>query len=224
MKLFLLISLFYVQLYAFGQQQRSYQVSIDGSNKAIILQKQAKEKLDKGLTKESYPLIFNAISSDSSSHRSYELLFRASLTDQNYSDSILNHFIQGKQIFGLDDELCFYIAELYRYRKDYKKSISEYTDAIKLSSNFNTKSEQYIQYFAGRGYSYVKTNKFTDAISDYSVYLKDRPEDCAILINRGVCYQKKGNIDLAITDWKKAALLGNLTAKAYLKNISQNKH
>jgi tetratricopeptide (TPR) repeat protein len=219
MKLVLFIALLHLQLFALCQQERSYQVSIEGRNSAIISQKQAKDKLDKGFVKESYPLIFNAISADSSSHRSYELLYRASLTDENYSDSIVNYFIQGKQIFGLDDELCFYIAELYRYRKDYKKSIPEYNNAIKLSQNFNLKSKQYIQYFAGRGYSYVKTNKYDEAISDYSIYLKENPDDSTVLTNRGVCYQKKGSIELAIADWKRAALLENPTAKLYLKSI-----
>jgi tetratricopeptide (TPR) repeat protein len=208
-----------MQLHVIGQQERSYQVSIENRNSAITSQKRATEKLDKGLAKESYSFIFSAISADSSSHRSYELLYRASLTDSNYSDSIINHFIQGKQIFGLDDELCFYIAELYRYRKDYKKSILEYTKAIELSKDYKIKSGQYIQYFAGRGYSYIKTNKYDEAISDYTVYLKERPDDSAILTNRGVCYQKKSNIDLAIVDWKKAASLENITAKAYLKRI-----
>jgi len=217
MRVSLFITLLWLQLYALGQQERAYQVSIDDRNRAITLLKRAKEKLDKGFVKESYPLIFTAISADSSSHRSYELLYRASLTDQNYSDSVMNHFIQGKQIFGLDDELCFFMAELYRYRKNYKQSIYEYNNAIKLSENCSIKSGQYIQYFAGRGYSFVKINKFDEAISDYTIYLKERPDDSAVLTNRGVCYQKKGSKDLAIADWKKAALLGNVTAKAYLK-------
>jgi|ERR1035437_6638747 tetratricopeptide (TPR) repeat protein len=221
MRSLLLLILLIVQLHAFGQNERTYEVSFEERNNSISLVNKAFEKLNKGFVKESYPLIFKAIRSDSTSHRSYELLYRACMTDGNYSDSIVQKFYLAKQIFGLDDEICFYIAELYRMKNNFKNSISEYTKAIELSKSNEEKSPIKMQYYSGRALSYVKMNMINEAISDYTIYLKEKPDDAIILTNRGVCYQKKGKDQLAIADWKRSSELGNITAKTYLKRMSQ---
>ena len=206
-----------------AQVQRSYEVSIDRYNAAVELQKKAKFEIESGSIKKSYTYILKSIQNDSSSHRSYELLYQASLMDNNYSDSIIDYFKDSKKIFGNDDEICFYIAEIYRLRKDFQKAVSEYTKAIELAKNSEIKPGQYFQFFAGRALCFVNLKRYNEAILDYTCYLNQYPNDNIILVNRGVCYQKNGNLNSAILDWKKSALSGNQTAMGYLKSITRKK-
>ena len=62
---------------------------------------------------------------------------------------------------------------------------------------------------------------FKQAIPDYTVFLKEYPDDAVILTNRGVCYQNEKNKEKAIADWKKASSLGNNTARTYLMRITK---
>ncbi|HZK69574.1 MAG TPA: hypothetical protein VFC36_08280, partial [Paludibacter sp.] len=67
MKQLFVIALLSTQLCAFAQKERAYQVSIEDKDKVTLLLRQATNKLDKGLSNESYPLIFKALSCDSTS-------------------------------------------------------------------------------------------------------------------------------------------------------------
>jgi len=221
MRILVLFLFIAFQLNGIGQQKKVYNVSIEASNNSIYLANQAIRKLDKGLARESFPFIISAIQADSTMHKSYELLYKACLLYKEYPDSILQYFYIAKRIYELDDEICFYLAELYRLRNEFTKSIPEFTNAIELSKNSEDKSNLITQYYSGRAYSYLKMNRINEAISDYSIYLNEKPDDDIILTNRGVCYQKLGKKQLAIADWKKASELGNTIAKTYFKNISQ---
>jgi tetratricopeptide (TPR) repeat protein len=218
-KLFIILALITLAFNAIGQEDRNYSVSIETRNQSIAYANNASLKLSKGLTKESFPLIIKAINTDSTLHKSYELLYQACMTDQNYSDTIIQKFYIAKRIFDADDQICYYIATLYRMRNDFKKSISEYTKAIEFSKTNEDKSKLIAQYYSGRAYCYVKTGMFKEAIPDYTYYLMQNPDDAVVLINRGVCYQKEKNNSQAIADWKKASELGNPTAKTYLKRM-----
>ena len=220
MRLLLLFLFITFQLNVIGQQSKTYNVSIEGRNSSISFANQAMNCLNNGHARESFPFIFEAIRMDSTLHKSYELLYKACLIDKDYPDSVLQNFYIAKRIFELDDEICFYLAELYRLKKNFVKSIPEFTKAIELSKDTEVKSDLVKQYYSGRGFCYLKINRLNDAIVDYSIYLKQAPDDDIILTNRGVCYQKLGKKQLAISDWNKASELGNPTAKTYLKNIS----
>ena len=221
MRQFLLFLFITFQLNAIGQQEKTFNVSIEGRNSSISFANQAIKSLNKGFAREAFPFILKAIQTDSTTHKSYDLLYKACLMDKDYPDSILQNFYTGKRIFDLDDEICFYLAELYRLKKDFVKSIPEFTKAIELSKNTEEKHDLVMQYYSGRAFCYLKINRLNDAIVDYSTYLKQKPDDDIILTNRGVCYQKLGKKQLAISDWTKASVLGNAIAKTYLKNISR---
>jgi tetratricopeptide (TPR) repeat protein len=204
-----------------AQEERNYNVSIESRNLSIKYAIQADKIIDKGLVKESFPIITKAILTDSTQRKSYDILYRACLVGQNYNDSLMRYFFIAKRIFDADDEICYKIAELYKMRKEYKKSIKHYSKAIELIANKEEKSKLTLQYYSGRAYCYVMTNMYKQAIPDYSVYLDENPDDAVILTNRGVCYQNDNNKEKAIADWKKASVLGNSTAKAYLNRITR---
>ncbi|MDD4971739.1 MAG: hypothetical protein PHT07_20115 [Paludibacter sp.] len=221
MRLFLLLIFFSFQLNVIGQQKKIYNISFEESERSISFANQAIKCLSNGHGRESLPFIIKAIQSDSTMHKSYELLYKACLLDKEYPDSILQNFYIAKRIHEQDDEICFYLAELYRLKKEFNKSIPEFTNAIELSKKAEEKSILIVQYYSGRAYCYLKTNRISEAIADYSIYLEQKPDDDIILTNRGVCYQKLGKKQLAIADWEKASKLGNTIAKTYFKNITQ---
>ncbi|HZK69230.1 MAG TPA: hypothetical protein VFC36_06515 [Paludibacter sp.] len=221
MKYICIIFLLALQLQAWSQKEKVYNISIEARNAAIELVNKATIKINKGLVKESFSLITEAIKTDSTLHNSYDLLYRACLTDANYSNPAIQNFYIAERIFDLDDEICFYLAELYRLRNEHKKAIPEYTKAIEYSKSSTEKSKLWAQYFSGRAFCYTKTNNFKAAILDYDTYLKEKPMDAVILINRGVCYQKLGNMPMAIVDWKRSEQLGNPTGKVYLDRATK---
>ncbi len=200
-------------------QDRNYNVSIEARNEATSYLNKATNLLNSGKTKESFTPIIKAIRIDSTLFNSYGILFKACIMNQNYSDSLLNYFYIGSRIYDADDNICFYIAEIYRFRKQYRKAIIEYTSAIEFSKSGDEKSFNYAAYFSGRAFCYSQTNMFALAINDYTDYLKIQPDNPVMLLNRGVCFQKIGNDKNAVTDWKKSAELGLPIAKEYL-----NKH
>jgi len=145
MKYICITFLLALQLQVWSQKEKIYNISIEERNAAIELVNKATIKINKGLVNESFLLINEAIKTDSTLHNSYDLLYRACLTDANYSNTAIENFFTAKRIFDLDDEICFYIAELYRFRNEHKKAIDEYSKAImkSQSSGFNTFREEH---------------------------------------------------------------------------------
>lgn len=223
MKIILILLLTAIQLSVFPQAKRDYVVSILDSNEAVALLQKAQENIEKYNYKDSYPLIFKAIGKDSTLHQSYDLLFKASVLTNNYSDSIIGYFKEGRKIFSEDDEMCYFIAEIYRLKNNYKSAIDEYTRALEHSTKLETRSVALPSFYSGRAFCYFKLSNYQLAIKDYTEYLKFNPSDSKILLNRGVCYSNSGNKQPAIIDLKKSAELGNKTAIEFLKKIQQKK-
>ena len=150
--MFVGMMLFSLSFNLFSQEERNYNVSIESRNLSIKYAIQADKMIDKGLVKQSFPVIINAIKADSTQRKSYSILYRACLVGQNYSDSLIRYLFIAQRIFDIDDEICYNIAELYKMRKDYKKSIKFYSKAIELIANNEEKSKLTFQYYSGRAY------------------------------------------------------------------------
>jgi tetratricopeptide (TPR) repeat protein len=202
-----------------SQKEKVLDVSVESRNKAIDYLNNARKLSYNNQQKESLTYFIAAIKTDSTLTDTYESLYRTSTFLKNYSDSVLNCFYIGKRVYFDDDEISFFTADILRFRKEYKKAIDEYTNAIGLSKNEEEKSFLLINYFTGRAISYVKTNQYYPAIEDYSAALKIDPENELVLINRGVCYQKLEDNKKAVADWEKAVALGSTMAKEYLEKL-----
>jgi tetratricopeptide (TPR) repeat protein len=221
-KLFVFILSCLTSVYAIGQT-KSINVSMEDRNKAIEFNNEAFKLINDGKPKDSFPLIIKAIHTDSTLLRSYELLYRACLTSGVYDDAHLNYFFIAKRIFDIDDRICFFIAEMYKNRKEIQKAITEYTKAINFGKNDSIRSEYYYRYYSNRAYCYTLSNLNAQAIKDYNECLEFNPEDAILLLNRGVCYKKTGDTKHAIADWKESARLGLPVAKTYLQNVQKKK-
>lgn len=198
-------------------QSRNYNISFETRNEAIAAYNKGCKLIESDKTREGIDQLTQSIRLDSTLFKTYGMLFKATMIAENYADSILNYLFIGKRIFDADDNICYYVAEIYRLRKQYRNAISEYTNAINFSKSDSVKSANYPYYFAGRAFCYTQKNSFALAVNDYTVCLELKPRDATMLVNRGVCYQKLKEDAKAVADWEKAAKLGHPTAKEYLK-------
>ncbi|MEY5049326.1 MAG: hypothetical protein RLZZ175_2685 [Bacteroidota bacterium] len=96
--------------------------------------------------------------------------------------------------------LCYYNL------KDYKNAIAQYDKSIVLSPNFT-------QALINRGNAKAYSNDLKGSLNDYNSVLSIEPNDDATLSNRGNTYYLLGDKNSACNDWKKAAELGNESAK-----------
>jgi tetratricopeptide (TPR) repeat protein len=198
-------------------QEKNYNISFEARNAAIEAYNKGCKLVDSDKTNEGIMYLTKSIRIDSTLFKTYGTLFKASMISENYTDSLLNYFFIAKRIFDADDNICYYVAEIYRARKQFRNAILEYTNAIDFSKSDGAKSSNYPYYFSGRAFCYTQKNSFALAVNDYSVCLQLKPRDPVMLVNRGVCYQKLKEDAKAVADWEMAAKLGHPTAKEYLK-------
>ena len=115
-----------------------------------------------------------------------------------------------------DEELAYYLGQVYQKRLQFEEAIVAYTDAIEFSKGHDgDMSFRYFYYF-GRGTSYVKNRQFNEAIPDFSKALEINPESVGALINRGFCFYNTKEKEKACDDWRAASKRGNKTASGYI--------
>lgn len=201
---------------------QTYTVQIEDREKTVNLTNQAIQLIDENKISEAVSALINAISIDSTYHTSYFMIYKAYLFDKNYFETAILYLKKGKRIFNEDDEMTFYLGEVYRMNSDLKNAIYAYSEAINQSKTNGEESELFYKYFVNRGTCYYKSDSLDSAISDYNSSLKIKPDYEAALLNRGICFYKKGNKPAACTDWNKARENGSTPAKDYIEKYCIN--
>lgn len=94
----------------------------------------------------------------------------------------------------------FYIRGYCKvHTEDFYGAISDFNKAIEV--------KHLSKYYSIRGFCYNKLGMCKDAISDYSVCLKEFPDDLDYLDSRGVCYMKLNEDKLALNDFDRILIL-----------------
>ncbi|MEM6753089.1 MAG: tetratricopeptide repeat-containing serine protease family protein [Cyanobacteria bacterium P01_C01_bin.38] len=93
--------------------------------------------------------------------------------------------------------------------KNYQAAIDDYTQAIKLNSNYE---EAYLR----RGYNYSLLNNYQKAIADYNTAIKINPNYEEAYIKRGNCYSNLRNVKGAIADYTQAIKINPKNPETYL--------
>lgn len=142
---------------------------------------------------------------------------------RDYTTTTIDLLSKSKRILQEADEICSYLGEVYRMNNELKKAVEEYSSAINFSKKNGEDFELVHLYYFNRGNCYLKMNMIDPALNDYSYALKLKPDYSYALLNRGICFIKKGNPADACNDWTKAFEQGNNNAKVYLdKYCKQN--
>lgn len=220
MRFYIVTYLLFVELFTYGQL---YNVQVEDRNKTVELTNQAVNKIAENRLDEAIADLNEALKIDSTFRPTYQNLYKALMQKKDYTTTTIDLLSKAKRIFQEDDEICYYLGEVYRMNNELKKAVEEYSSAINFSKKNGEDFELVHLYYFNRGNCYLKMNMIDPALNDYSYALKLKPDYSYALLNRGICFIKKGNPADACNDWTKAFEQGNNNAKVYLdKYCKQN--
>lgn len=132
-------------------------------------------------------------------------------------EAILKQYLQkAKTIFQEDDEICYYLGNIYQNEKNYPKAIQEYSEAIKHANKNGEDYELVYAYYQNRASCYLKLNEFAKAVPDFNYALQLNDDNGATYANRGIAYYKTGKTTEACRDWRKAYTLGIRNVSPYI--------
>jgi len=191
MRLFILILLSCLHLPFTILGQTTYVVQVEDREKTVALTNEAISKINENALDTAIVYLIKAITIDSTYHPSYVELYKACLQKKDFSQVAISYLLKAKRIFIEDDEIPFYLGEIYRMGNDIENAIFEYTQAIDISK---TNGEEFYLvhfYHFNRGNCFAKINSLDLAINDYTYALKLKPDFSAAMTNRGICYFNK---------------------------------
>lgn len=225
MKLSILVSSILLLItFSTSGQERSYNITIKSRNEVISLTNQANQKIKDLHPEEAFPLLLKAIAIDSTIVDAYELMYNAAMSAKRGSSEVVAVLQKGRRIYPEDDELSFYLADIYRISEKLPKAIAEYSTAIRLSKSQTTTPKLIHSYYFNRGTCYLKVKNYDAAILDYAECLKSDPENSFTNLNMGNCYYNKKQIVKARIYWQKSADMGNGAAKEYISKSAKMVH
>ncbi len=222
MKLKLIAILFFLML-KFGGFAQVYQVSLENKNKAIGLTNKAIEMMQADRYEGAFNLLLEAIAIDSTNRNSYLQLYRVGMNDSTRVDSAISILQKSKKIFQQDDEICYYLGEMYNLKEEVKRAMSEYSMAIAYSKLNGEDFHLVHRYYFNRANICLQKNMISTAVLDYTYALNLNPDYGVAYANRGICLYKMGEKDAACKDWKQAVKLGISQSEDYVKKNCKTK-
>ncbi|KDO29813.1 hypothetical protein SPRG_19699 [Saprolegnia parasitica CBS 223.65] len=101
-------------------------------------------------------------------------------------------------------------------KNDYKRALSEFTEAINVAP---TKLKAYVQ----RAMCYMKAQRYEPAIDDYSTLIAHTPGDSDMFSKRAFAYECHNKIPSAIEDYTKAIEISGVPAKIKDARLARGK-
>ena len=207
--LFLLVLLASVQI-SHGQ------IEVGQINKPVELLNDANADIENGNYESAVQKLIAAARLEPKIREIY-LSLNTACSYTNQTDILKQYLIKAKTIFEEDDEICYYLGNIYQHENNLTQAIQEYTLAIQYAQKNGEDYELVYAYYQNRASCYLKRNECAKAIPDFNYALKLNPDNGAIYTNRGIAYYKTGKRTEACKDWRKAQSLGEKTAATYHK-------
>jgi len=216
MKLKFIITLFLliVKLGVFAQE---YQVSLSDTNKAIALTNEAIKKIQIDMIDDAFNLLVEAVSIDSTYRTSYLQLYTVAMNDSSRVDTAISILQKAKKIFQQDDEICYYLGQMYNLEGEVNRAMAEYSMAIAYSKINGEDFHLVHRYYFNRANICLGKNLISTAVLDYTYALNLKPDYGAAYANRGICLFKMKETEAACKDWKQAVELGISQSEEYVK-------
>ena len=202
---------------SFGGFAQVYQVSLEEKSKAIELTNQAIEMVKAEMIEDAFNLLVEAIAIDSTNRNSYLQLYRVGMNDSTRVDKVIAILQKSKKLFQQDDEICYYLGEMYNHKGEVKRAMYEYSMAIAYSKLNGEDFHLVHRYYFNRANICLGKNMISTAVLDYTYALNLKPTYGAAYANRGICLFKMGEKDAACKDWKQAVKLGISQSEEYVK-------
>ncbi|MDM8160139.1 tetratricopeptide repeat protein [Labilibaculum sp. K2S] len=211
-----LIILFVLLMTKIGVFAQEYSVSLESTNKAIALTNQGMIKLKDNLMQDAFKLLIEAISIDSTFRNPYLQLYTVAMNDSTKIDTAISILQKSKKIFQQDDEICYYLGEMYKAKGEVKRAMAGYSMAIAYSKMNGEDFYLVHKYYFNRANICLEKNMISTAVLDYTYALNLKPDYGVAFANRGICFFKMGEIEAACKDWKQAVKLGVSQSEEYI--------
>jgi len=192
-------------------------------NEAAEIANKAIENIQQQNYDEAIPLLTKAISIDSTLRKPYLYLYTLASEKEEFRDSAMMLLQKAKRIFKQDDEICYYIGEIYKMQGDLNRAMMEYSMAIAYSKMNGSDFYLVPHYYFNRATISLKKNRFSSAVVDYSYAIQLKPEYTQAYINRGISLFQSGKKEDACSDWQSAMDFGSDAAKQYWERNCQEK-
>lgn len=192
------------------------QMELEQLNKPIDLLNSANHDIEEGDYTQAVQKLIASIRLDPHIREAYLSLNTAcSYTNQL---SLLKSYLQkAKTVFPEDDEICYYLGNIYQQENNLALAIQEYTNAIRFAKQNGEEFMLVHAYYQNRASCYLKRNECAKSIPDFNYALKLNPECGATYVNRGIAYYKTGKRTEACRDWRQAVKMEMASASTYVK-------
>ncbi|MCH7412191.1 tetratricopeptide repeat protein [Belliella sp. R4-6] len=201
------------------QAQEVYEVDPEERNNSIVIAKTAQDMISKGNYETASKILEPVIEKDPTFHPAYVNYYNAIRNIPQKTDKLIEALKSAMEIFEEDDELAYYLGNIYQERKQYDAAIKAYSSAIAYSKINGEDFPIVWAYHFNRGNCHLKIKKFERAISDYDYALKLSPDNSDILTNRGTSHYQAKNAEKACEDWNAARRLGSKSVDRYLSSF-----
>ncbi|NOU59461.1 tetratricopeptide repeat protein [Marinifilum caeruleilacunae] len=220
MKYGILMGMILLSYFAVGQEMS---VDLKKRNQAAEIANKAIVNIQQQNYEAAFPQLTRAISIDTTLRKPYLFLYTLATNREEYRDSALCLLQRAKKIFQQDDEICYYIGEIYKMKGDLNRAMMEYSMAIAYSKMNGADFYLVPHYYFNRATISLQKNRFSSAIIDYSYAIQLKPEYTAAYVNRGISLFQAGKPEDACTDWKTAMELGSGAATEYWERNCKEK-
>ena len=114
--------------------------------------------------------------------------------------------------YGQTAKSSFQKGEGEYYSKKYQEAVTDFDKALETEP-----ANKAAHYYKAMCESYLGDNK--TAVEEFTLVIDADAKNADALINRGRCKQKLGDKDGACEDWNKAKELGDVDARAQVRNF-----
>ena len=204
-------------LLQFNLKAQEHSISGETLNKAISFAEQAQESFDANNFEESFRLFVTATKTAPDLREPYLRLCTLAMMDSSFRDSTILILQKSKKIFQEDDEICYYLGEIYKLKGEAKRAMYEFSMAIAYSKKNGEDFHLVHKYYFNRANICLAKNRISTAVLDYTYALNLKPDYGSAYANRGICLYKMGETEAACKDWKQAVKLGIGQSEEYIK-------
>lgn len=217
MKQLLLIIFFFQALT--GRGQDVFDVDLEERNNSVLIINTAQKMISSGKYDKAANILESVLKKDPTFHAAYVNYYNAVRNLPQKTQNLIQSLTTALDIFVEDDELAYYLGNVYQAQKQYKRALDAYSAAISFSKINGEDFPIVWAYHFNRGNCHLKTKQFENAIVDYTYALKLSPDNTDILTNRGTSYYQAKNTNKACQDWNVARRLGSKSVDKYLSNF-----
>lgn len=210
---------FLVLILTQSYSQKIYDVETEVRENSIVINTTAMDMIDNENFESATRILEPVIQNDPSFQPAYINFYRAGKNIKTKTEQVIEVLQDGLEIFEENDEIAYYLGNIFQSEGRFDEAIAAYTDAIAYSKINGEDFPLVWAYHFNRGNCYLKSKDFKTAIPDYDYALTLSPDNPDILTNRGYCYYQSDKKAEACSDWTEAKSLGNKQTQKYLDSF-----